>query len=129
MPLTKIEVRKTWPPEKVQAIIEAIYLAQREALRVPETDRQICYIEHRPEHFHVPPGRTDNYTLVDITLFAGRTLDAKRSLYQAIVRNLGALGIAPGDIFIVLHEVPLENWGIRGGTPASDVDLGFRVDV
>jgi hypothetical protein len=31
--------------------------------------------------------------------------------------------------FTVLHEVPLENWGIRGGTPASDVDLGFEVGV
>src|SRR3989304_547724 len=56
MPLAKIEVRKTWPPEQVQAIIEAIYLAQREALNVPAHDRQIRFIEHRPEHFHVPPG-------------------------------------------------------------------------
>jgi phenylpyruvate tautomerase PptA (4-oxalocrotonate tautomerase family) len=129
MPLARIEVRKTWPPEKVQAIIEAVYLAQREALGVPETDRQIRYIEHQPEHFHVPPGKTGNYTLVEIFLFAGRSKETKRALYQAIVRNLGALGILPNDIFIVLHEVPLENWGIRGGVPASDVDLGFMVNV
>lgn len=129
MPLARIEVRRTWPPGGAQAIIEAVYLAQREALKLPEHDRQIRYVEHRPEHFHVPPGRTENYTLVEITLFAGRSTEAKRSLYQAVVRNLGALGIAPDDIFIVLHEAPLENWGIRGGTPASEVDLGFRVDV
>ncbi len=129
MPLAKIEVRKSWPPEHVQAIIEAIYLAQREALKVPEHDRQIRFIEHTPEHFHVPPGRTANYTLIEITIFAGRSIEAKRSLYQAIVKNLGAIGIAPADIFIVLHEVPLENWGIRGGVPASEVDLGFKIDV
>jgi hypothetical protein len=29
----------------------------------------------------------------------------------------------------VLNEVPLENWGIRGGQPASEVDLGFKVNV
>ncbi len=129
MPLARIEVRKRRDPDEVQAIMNGVYLAQREALKVPEADRQIRYIEHRPEHFHVPPGRGENYTLVEITLFSGRSLDAKRALYQAIVRNLGALGIAPADIFIVLHEVPLENWGIRGGVPASEVDLGFRVDV
>jgi phenylpyruvate tautomerase PptA (4-oxalocrotonate tautomerase family) len=129
MPLAKIEVRKSWPPEQVQAIIEAIYRAQREALQLPAHDRQIRYIEHRPEHFHVPPGKTGNYTLVDISLFAGRTIEAKRALYQAIVKNLGALGIAPDDIFIVLHEVALENWGIRGGVPASEVDLGFKVNI
>ena len=109
MPLAKIEVRRTWPPEKIQAIIEAIYLAQRAALKVPESDRQIRFIEHKPEHFHVPPGRTDNYTLVEITLFAGRSFDAKRALYKAISENLGQVGIAPDDIFIVLNEIPLDN--------------------
>jgi hypothetical protein len=57
MPLARIEVRKTWPAEKVQAIIEAVYQAQREALKVPERDRTIRYIEHRPEHFHAPPDK------------------------------------------------------------------------
>jgi phenylpyruvate tautomerase PptA (4-oxalocrotonate tautomerase family) len=129
MPLAKIEVRKSRPPQQVQALIEAIYLAQRDALRVPAHDRQIRYIEHRPEHFHIPPGKTENYTLVEITLFAGRSIEIKRALYQAIVKNLGTLGIAPDDIFIVLHEVALENWGIRGGVPASEVDLGFKVNI
>lgn len=129
MPLSRIEVRKTWPPETVSALIDAVYRAQREALCVPEHDRQIRYVEHKPEHFHVPPGKTENYTVVEIALFSGRSLDAKRALYHAIVRNLGALGVRAGDILIVLHEIPLENWGIRGGLPASDVDLGFKVDV
>ncbi len=129
MPLVKIEVRKTWQPEQVQAMIEAVYRAQREALKIPEHDRQIRYIEHTPEHFHIPPGKSENYMLIEITLFAERSIEAKRALYQAIVRNLGVLGIAPDDIFIVLHEVPLDNWGIRGGIPASEVDLGFRIDV
>lgn len=129
MPLAKIEVRKSWPPEQVQAIIEAIYLAQRDALQLPAHDRQIRFTEHRPEHFHVPPGKTENYTLVEITLFAGRSIETKRTLYQAIVKNLDSLGIAPSDVFIVLNEVALENWGVRNGVPASEVDLGFKVNV
>lgn len=129
MPLAKIEVRKSWPPEQVQAIIEAVYLAQRDALKVPEHDRHIRFVEHKPERFHIPPGRTENYTLVEISIFEGRSVEAKRSLYQKIVQNFGRLGIAPSDILIVLHEVPLENWGIRGGVPASEVDLGFKVNV
>lgn len=129
MPLARIEVRKSWPPGQVQAIIEAIYLAQREALNVPEHDRHIRFIEHLPEHFHTPPGASENYTLVEISLFAGRSPATKRKLYQSIVKRLVALGIPPADIFIVLHDIPLENWGIRGGTPASEVDLGFKIDV
>lgn len=129
MPLAKIEVCRTWPPEKVQAIIEAIYLAQREALKVPEGDRQIRFVEHRPEHFHVPAGKTANYTVVEIDIFLGRSSEAKRALYKAIVSNLEPVGIDPSDVLIVLHEIPLENWGIEGGRPASEVDLGFKVDV
>lgn len=129
MPFAKIEVRKSRPAEEVSALIEAVYQAQRSALKVPEDDRQIRYIEHKPEHFAVPPGKTDNYTLIEITLFPGRTLDAKRKLYQSIVRRFGELGIASSDIFIILNEPPLDNWGIRGGVPASEVDLGFNLKV
>jgi len=129
MPYAKIEVRRSRPPAEVAALIEAVYLAQREALKVPEGDRQIRYIEHKPEHFAVPPNKTENYTFVEILLFPGRSLEAKRNLYQSIVRRFGELGIAPSDVFIVLHEPPLENWGIRGGIPASEVDLGFNLKV
>ena len=129
MPFAKIEVRRSRPPEQVRSLIEAVYQAQREALQVPEDDRQIRYIEHRPEHFAVPPGKTENYTFVEILLFPGRSLQAKRQLYASIVRRFGALGIAPADVFIVLQEPPLDNWGIRGGVPASEVDLGFNLNV
>ena len=45
------------------------------------------------------------------------------------MRNLGDLGVAPDDVFVILREPPMENWGIRGGVPASEVDLGFEVEV
>ena len=129
MPMAKIEVRRPRSPQQVQALIDAVYWAQRVALQVPEDDRQIRYIEHRPEHFAVPPGKTENYTFIEILIFPGRSLQAKRRLYQEIITRLGALGIEPSDVFIVLQEPPLDNWGIRGGQPASEVDLGFRLNV
>jgi hypothetical protein len=30
---------------------------------------------------------------------------------------------------VLLRESGADNWGIRGGVPASQVDLGFKVDV
>ncbi len=129
MPITRIEGRRPRSAEEVQALIEAVYLAQREGLKVPEWDRQIRYIEHRPENFHVVPGRSENYLLVEISLFAGRSVEAKRALYRAVVQRLGRLGVDAQDITILLHEVPAENWGIRGGQVASEVELGFKVDV
>jgi phenylpyruvate tautomerase PptA (4-oxalocrotonate tautomerase family) len=129
MPFAKIEVRRSHTPETVQALIDAVYWAQRIALNVPEDDRQIRYIEYKPEHFAVPTGKTENYTFVEILLFPGRSLQAKRTLYREIVSRFQCLGIEPPDVFIVLHEPPLDNWGIRGGQPASEVNIGFNLNV
>ena len=128
MPIAKIEVCRSHSPERVAALIEAVYQAQIDALKVPEDDKQIRYIEHKLEHCPIPPGKTENYTFVEFLLFPGRTLEAKRKLYQGIVARLGRLGIQASDILIVLIEPTLENWGLRG-QPASELDLGFRLDV
>ncbi|HCY87122.1 MAG TPA: tautomerase family protein [Desulfobacteraceae bacterium] len=129
MPLVKIETRKNRNPSQKKDIMDAVHSALRDALKIPEDDRDIRFREYHPDDFQVSPEKTENYILVQITLFSGRSLDAKRRLYQGIVANLGGLGIRPEDVFIVIHEVPLDNWGIRGGIPASEVDLGFKVDV
>ncbi len=128
MPNTTIETRAGWVTD-APAVIEAVQAALREALRLPDWDRTLRLIEHAADHFAVPPGRGARYTLIEVTLFSGRSLAAKRALYQAIVRNLGKLGVPPDDIKVTLIEVPPENWGVRGGRPASEVDLGFKIEV
>lgn len=62
-------------------------------------------------------------------MFAGRSMATKRRLYQTLVERLGGLGIPAEDVLIVLHEPPMESWGVEGGVPASDVDVGFKVDI
>jgi phenylpyruvate tautomerase PptA (4-oxalocrotonate tautomerase family) len=128
MPIAKIEVLRSRPTADVQAMMQAVYEAQREALKVPEDDRQIRYIEHKREHFPIPPGKTENYTIVEINIFPGRSLDAKRNLYKGIYQRFGMLGIQVSDLIVILNEPKLENWGIRG-LPASEVEIGFKLDV
>ena len=128
MPNTLIATRSGWITDPA-AVIDAIQSALREALKIPEWDRTLRLIQHPASHFAVPPGRGEKFTLVEITMFSGRSIDAKRVLYQAIVRNLAALGVPALDIKITLIETPPENWGLRGGTPASEIDLGFKIDV
>ena len=129
MPLIRVEIREGWSSAEKAHLLDAIHAAAVEALRIPDEDRTQILTEHRAEAFEIPPGKGDRFTLVEITMFGGRSLDAKRRLYRAVVTNLGRVGVPPSDVLIVLHEVPLDNWGIRGGTPASDVDLGFEVGV
>ena len=123
-----IATRSGWITDPM-LVIDAVQAALREALKIPEGDRTLRLIEHPASHFAVPPGRGEKFTLIEVTMFSGRSMGAKRLLYQAIVRNLAALGVPELDIKITLIEAPPQNWGVRGGKPASEIDLGFRIDV
>ena len=89
MPNTLIATRAGWISDP-GAVIDAVQSALREALKIPEGDRTLRLIEHPPSHFAVPPGRGEKFTLIEVTMFSGRSMGAKRTLYQAIVRNLAA---------------------------------------
>jgi phenylpyruvate tautomerase PptA (4-oxalocrotonate tautomerase family) len=131
MPSVLIEVRRTYAPEQETALMEAVHAALREAFRILPGDRNVRLAVHEPHRFACPPhlAQPELYTHVSIDAFAGRSLDAKRALYRATVENLRALGIPKDHVKILLRELPRENWGIRGGQAASDVELGFKVDV
>lgn len=129
MPEVRVEIREGRSASEKKALLEAMHSALVEALKIPEHDRIQRLYELPADHFEIPPDKTDMFTLVEITMFPGRSVEAKRRIYQAIVQNLGELNIAPNDVFIVLHQPAMENWEIRGGQPASDVDLGFEVNV
>jgi len=129
MPLVRIEIIRGRSLAERKRLLDGVHDALVEAFRIPDDDRTQRMIEHNPENFEIPTGAGGRYTLIEITAFPGRSLTAKRHLYQALVRNLGAAGVPASDISVVLHEPPMENWGITGGKPTSEVDLGFRVDV
>lgn len=129
MPSTLISVRRDWPAAQRVALVEAVHAALVEGLKIPERDRCIRLQRFDAEDFAVMPQCSEFFTLVEVDLFPGRSLDAKRSFYQAVVRRLGALGVPAQDVRVVLREVPPDNWGIRGGVPASEVDLGSPVRV
>jgi len=102
VPNVTIEVRKRYTKEQEEALIDAVHAALMDGIKSPEWDRN---------------------------LFSGRSLNAKKAFYRAIVNNLGKLGIPADHVKVLLRESAAENWGVRGGVPASEVDLGFKVEV
>ena|SRR5687767_15406764 len=129
MPLVRIEVLEGRSSPESKQLLQAVHEALVEAFGIPDEDRTQRLIEHSRDHFEIPPGRSQAYTLVEITAFPGRSPEAKRALYRSIVRKLAVEGVPADDISIVILEPPLVNWGIRGGRSADEVDLGYRVDV
>ena len=131
MPSVLIEVRRQYTQEQEVALIEAVHAALREAFKLLPGDKNVRLIVHEPHRFAFPPAREkpEYYTHISIDAFVGRSLDAKRNLYRAIVNNLEVLGIPKDHVKIILREIPKENWGIRGGQAGSDVELGFNLEV
>jgi phenylpyruvate tautomerase PptA (4-oxalocrotonate tautomerase family) len=129
MPDVLAEVRMGWIGENGSRFLDAIHAGIVEALHTPEDDKVLRLVEHPPAHFAIPGSAGERYTHIEITMFAGRTLAAKRALYQAIVRNLKAFGIPPNDVKIILIEVSPESVGFRGGRAACDLDIGYEIKV
>ncbi len=131
MPSTVIEVRRSYLPEQETQLLEAVHAALVEGFKIPSEDRCVRLVSYEPHRFICSPKRAqpDLDTVVTVTAFAGRSLEAKRNLYRGVVERLAKLGIPPDHVKIILNEVPKENWGLGGGRPASEIDLGFKVDV
>ncbi len=129
MPLVKIETRKWMSVETKRALLDAVHTSLVVAFRIPEHDRNQRISEYAPEDFEASPGRGQHFTVVTIDAFAGRSLEAKRRLYKELASRLEPLGVPPNDLVVVVHDIPLESWGTRGGKAACDVDLGFEVKV
>jgi phenylpyruvate tautomerase PptA (4-oxalocrotonate tautomerase family) len=128
MPSTRI-VTGCWARGSERKVIEAVQSALVSALKLPEKDRDVVIDTYDETSRIVMTGRSQRYTRVEVTLFAGRSMEAKRELYRAVVANLAGLGVPETEVKTILIEVPTENWGLRGGYPASELDLGFKIDV
>ncbi|TDQ42825.1 tautomerase family protein [Aureibacillus halotolerans] len=73
--------------------------------------------------------RSSSYTIIEILLFEGRTVEAKKTLIRLLFRRIHEeLQISPHDIEMTLIETPKENWGIRG-VPGDELVLPYKVDV
>jgi phenylpyruvate tautomerase PptA (4-oxalocrotonate tautomerase family) len=113
------------------ALIDAVHAALVAAFKIPSQDKHVRLIAHEPHRFACPPHHVapECETIVTIDCFAGRSLQAKRNLYAEMVARLAPFGIPADHVTITLREAGTDNWGIRGGQAATDVDLGFTVDV
>lgn len=127
MPLTTLTMKKGRSAEQKKAMLDAVHAALMAAFGIPEHDRTQFISEIEPDNWDVA-GFPDR-VIVEIKAFSGRSIDAKRVLYKELVANLERCGVAARDVFIVINDLPMENWGVRGGQAACDIDFGFKIDV
>jgi hypothetical protein len=108
---------------------DAIHKAVVEALAYPVDKKFHRFIGLDQSDFIFPADRSSSYTIIEISMFEGRSVDTKKTLIRLLFQYIEQdTGIAPQDIEITIFESPKHNWGIRGQC-GDELMLGYKVGV
>jgi phenylpyruvate tautomerase PptA (4-oxalocrotonate tautomerase family) len=111
------------------ALSDAIHTCVVEALHYPMDKRFHRFIDLLPERFIYPADRGEAYTILEISMFEGRSVEAKKKLINLLFQRLHSdVGIPPHSVEITIFETPKANWGIRG-KPGDELVLNYQVAV
>jgi len=120
MPFVRIDLLRGKDAAYRSKLGEAVYDALS-SIGAPENDRFQVIAEHDPgalifDRTYLDIDRGDDFVAIQITFNEGRTLEQKKALYKAIVKNMGdSVGMRPQDVFINLVEIKKENWSFGNG--------------
>lgn len=112
-----------------EKLSDAIHQSVIDALSYPADKKFHRFIALDEQDFIYPKDRSSAYTIIEISMFQGRTIEAKKALVKALFSNIQrTCGISPQDIEITIFETPKENWGIRGSC-GDELALNYKVNV
>ena len=121
MPLVRIDLLEGKTPEYRARVGEVVYRAMLEVLNVPKDDRFQVITEHPGggliyDSDYLGVHRSDDCIFIQITLSAGRSVEAKQRFYKAVADGLHEeLKLRREDVFINLVEVQKEDWSFGDG--------------
>lgn len=111
------------------ALSDIIHDALVGELGLPPEKKFQRFIPMEAGDFVFPADRTAAYTIVEISMFEGRSEERIKALIKAIMRAWeGSLGMHPNDMEVTVFQTPKYSWGIRGKT-GDELSLGYRIDV
>src|SRR5215213_1751584 len=92
-----------------------------DALHYPQDKRAHRFFGLERDDFYYPAGRTDQYTIIEISMFEGRSTETKKRLIRLLFECISTrLAISTQDIEMTIFETPRHNWGLRG-LPGDEV--------
>ncbi|HVW08422.1 MAG TPA: tautomerase family protein [Bryobacteraceae bacterium] len=113
----------------MRQVSDVIHSCVVDALEYPQDKRAHRFFPLEREEFYYPPGRTERYTIIEFSMFKGRSVEAKKKLTRLLFERFeSVLGIGPNDVEITIFETPKHNWGFRG-LPGDEHALNYKVNV
>lgn len=115
-------------PLKAQ-LSDSVHSCVVEALAYPTDKRAHRFFPLDTVDFYAPAGRTEKYTIIEISMFEGRSVETKKKLIRLLFTRLEKdCAIPPQDVEITIFETPKQNWGIRGQA-GDELTLNYQVEV
>ncbi len=112
-----------------EKLSDVIHECVVEALSFPKDKRAHRFFPMDKENMLYPNGRTDAYTIIEITMIEGRSIEARKRLIRLLFDKIQEeIGISHQDIEICILESPAHNWGFRG-IHGDEVKLNYKIDV
>ncbi|MBK9614010.1 MAG: tautomerase family protein [Uliginosibacterium sp.] len=112
-----------------QAISDVIHACSVEVLQLPGDKRFHRFEMFDAEDFIFPAPRTEAYTIVEVLLMSGRTVETRKRFIRRLFEQFEAvLGISPTDLEICLIESAAPNWGFRG-LHGDEAQLSYSIKV
>lgn len=112
-----------------ERLSEVIHSCVVDALQYPSDKRAHRFFPLDRADFIYPAGRTERYTIIEISMFEGRTVAAKKELIRLLFERVHReCGITPQDLEMTIFETPKHNWGFRG-LPGDEHKLNYKVEV
>ncbi|MGG3280092.1 tautomerase family protein [Paenibacillus solani] len=99
-----------------------------DSLKLPEDKRFHRFIYMEKDDFIYPDDRSERYTIIEISMFEGRSEEVKKKLIRLIFERTQAIGFEVSDIEITIFETLKSNWGIRG-IPGDELTLNYKVNL
>lgn len=107
---------------------QVIHSCLVDALDLPAEKRFHRFFPMDHSDCFFPSDRSERYTIIEISMFEGRSVERKKRLIRLLVERLEAeCSLEPQDVEITIFETPRANWGIRG-LPADELSLTYRVE-
>lgn len=129
MAQVKIYGSKNSLVKKRENLSKAIHESLMEAFGLPENKLFHRFIMLDEENFKYPSDRSSNYTIIELSIFEGRSIETKKQLINLLYKRIKErAGIEAQDIEITIFETPMSNWGIRG-MPGDELALNYKVKV
>ena len=106
-----------------------IHSCVMDALGMPKDKRAHRFIALAKEDFIMPGGRTEAYTIIEISMIEGRTSETKKKLIRLLFDRIQEqISISHMDLEICIYESPACNWGFRG-MHGDEIELNYKINV